>query len=362
MDEDEIQALKDSIPEQFRPNADMSLRDQYAQYAYGRTIAEVMTNPERDGSEIAVAAARAGMDVVFGEEHTAIAETMRQIAHMTESLPDGHIKAIALEFPVEMQELFDPVALRDMSLGEFALRSMEIEVDGFENTIEQMLESGAINQDQFDYINGNLISGREFLARAREDPDTVLEVQGAYEPIYEMAQTAIENGTQVIAADMDRERVIGILLADSFLPDNIRMQDSDLERLLNSGVDDRSDVELLQDMGVDLSGEGVLLAHRGYHHINGHGFGEQAQTEQINGIDDILEQSGRGVLTVLIGHDYMLSDPALEMDAVPDPADITLAINYTGVAELDRSEYEAEPENEEQSPALTTSPLPSFRP
>ena len=48
------------------PNQDMSLRDQFAQYGFGRKVAEVMTDPSRDADELVVAAAHAGMDVVFG--------------------------------------------------------------------------------------------------------------------------------------------------------------------------------------------------------------------------------------------------------------------------------------------------------
>lgn len=316
--------------------AEKGLCEEFTRVAYDQTFAEVMRNPARDGDDILKAAACADMDIIFGEDHSVASETMRQIAELTGSLPEGHVKAIALESPVEMQELFDPATLQDISLQEFAYRSFVIDIEQIETLAGEMLEAGGINEAQHAYLMEHAADQRRTLDETFAIPDIADRLQYTFPgQMYEMAKTALENGTPVIAADADRQRQIGLILSDVIVPEDIRMSDAEFADLFHQGVDDLSDVDLLKDMGIDLDGPGVLLVHRGYAHINGKGWGEAAGTEQTNGIDDILERSGREVLTIEIGPDY-----AAHSD-VPDPADISLNVDGMGEAQLDRSAYQA---------------------
>lgn len=349
-------AEPENTDNQIVSDVERSLCGEFTQAAYERTFAEVMGNPERDGIEILEAAACANMDIIFGEDHSVMADTMKQIALLTESLPMGHVKAIALEMPVDMQEIFDPDTLRETDPDELIQRIFMIDIEFTESVIGQAHDIGDINGDQYDYLMDEMSDLRGKLQEIFKDPDMISGLrQTVPGQIYEMAKTALEHGTPVIAADVDRQREVAIMLnGNPGVPEHLRMSQSDFERLLNQGVDDRSDVELLKDFGVDLDGPGVLVAHRGYAHINGVGLGEQANIEQTNGIDDILERSGRSVLTIEIGLNY------LPFGGGPDPADIVLQVNGAREVQLVRSAHQPE---EEQSPSLpvdTNSMKPNF--
>ncbi|MAE52096.1 MAG: hypothetical protein CMH27_09830 [Micavibrio sp.] len=330
--------------------ADMSLCGEFTHAAYDQTYAAVMDDPSRDAPELLIAAACANMDIVFGEDHRDMASTMEQIMGLTKALPGGHIKAIALEYPVEMQEVFDPVIMRDIGFEDFLRKAFLLDLEATRSLADDMMQSGDIRADQHAYLMNKLQTQVEMLLNV---PDLENMMRGSsLEGLYQMVKTAAEHGVPVIAADMHRERLIGIRLANPAMPYELRMSDDDFDALFNQGVDDRSDVERIKDMGVDLDGPGILLVHRGYAHINGTGFGASAGVEQTNGIDDILERSGREVVTVEIGS---IDVPDR---SVPDPADLSLAIDDMGRPVLDRSVYEEQKAigDAPETPVPTSSP------
>lgn len=302
------------------PNADMSLREQFAQYAYGKTIAAVMTNPAHDPSEIAAAAGRANMDIVFGEEHAVVWETMEQIQKVLESAPAGHYKGVALEIPTELQVLLTPEALKALSQEDFVAAASIAYEHSVQVAARNMLEYGTIGPSQYDTIMKNKLA--ESLA------DT-----GIFEPIYQMAQTALLKGTPVYAADANVDRG-----AAMFLYMTGDMSTDDFKRILKEGMDDRSDVDWLADRGVDLSSAGSLIVHRGYNHINGTAGGVLGAA----GFDDLLEAKGRSVVTIAVVEDngYVSSQPL-----PPDPANFTIKVDDDYNLKLDRGGYEDKPQS-----------------
>ncbi len=314
------------------PNADMSLRDQFAQYAYGKTIAEVMTTPGRDISEIAAAAGRANMDVVFGEEHTAIQQTMDQIGKLLDSAPNGHFKGVALEVPPELQESLNPSALRSLSREEFVEQASAAYEQSTFNSAFLMREAGTITDDQYESVINTDI--KAFMAQS-----------GMMETIYDMAQKALEKGTPVYAADVNQERSVGMVLAA-----HGKISIDDFFNLMREGTDDRSDAAWLEDQGVNLDSSGPMIVHRGKFHIDGFSSlpdmpGKPIETK---GFDDILQDKGRHVVTIAV---IEKDGPLAKFPAMPDPTDFTVKVDPDRNAQIDRSAYEKDKIEVQNNPA-----------
>lgn len=279
------------------PNADMSDRDQREQYAYGKTIAAVMTDPERDFAEISSAAARANMDVVFGENHDAMDITMRQIKALIDSSPDGHIKAIALEFPVEMQELFDPVALQDMTREEFMIGMVRAQIDSYFHELDIAEDTGLITYKQHDFLFDHYKKKEEGNAEEcfRSEVCVAETLNEPFVSVYDVAVAAAARNIPVIAADVGRQRLVAHRLDRQLhpdIPENIAMSFREIDEVFDAEMDDRDDVELLKDFGIDIEGEGIVIVHRGYAHINDMSR-VNPDVSLTNGFDDVLERAGR---------------------------------------------------------------------
>lgn len=356
MDANTNDKARPDIPPEYAPKEGMSLREQFAQYSYNEMEAEA-------GTAAIMKAASEGKDIVFGETHSATAETMKQMTHIAENAPEGHIKAIALELPVGMQELFDPATIKDMSKEDFIMRAKEIEYETTMSYAEEMYEAGVIREDQFNYMDEFYSYKLQKLEAISDYPEMVQHFtkDSPYEPFYEMAKTALDNGIPVYAADADGHRLVPVFLNHPETPPDLRMDIEQAYEIMNQGIDDRSDVEYLRDMGVDLDGPGALLAHRGYAHINGSAQGEAGNTEQSNGMDDVLERSGREVLSVYVGPDSGDPNVAHKRLDVHDPAEIALIVDDTGKVNMFASPDAVSNEGGE-NPAMTDpSSLPEMK-
>lgn len=325
MDTNTSDNTRPDIPPEYAPKEGMSLREQFAQYSYNEMEVEA-------GTAAIMEAASEGKDIVFGETHSATAETMKQMTLIAENAPKGHIKAIAVELNVGMQELFDPVAIRDMSMEDFAMRASQIEYEATMSYAEEMYEAGTISEEQYNYMDEFYSSKLKQLEALSDYPEAVQHYlrDSMYKPYYEMAKTALDNGIPVYAADADGHRLVPVFLNHPETPPDLRTDIEQAHEIMNQGTDDRSDVEYLRDMGVDIDGPGALLAHRGYAHINGFSYGEAGKTEQSNGMDDVLERSGREVLSVYVGPDSGDANVAHKRLDVHDPAEIALIVDDTG--------------------------------
>ena len=274
------------------PNADMSLREQFAQAAYGRTVDAVMSDPERDFSEIVTAAISANMDIIYGEHHMYIDETMNQMISAINNAPENRIKAVTLELPTEMQTLFEPDTFHSMDERQFAIQVSMTMRNSLLLEAERMIENGEISEDQFIAVSHHIdnIAAQEL--ELLGDPGFNIEAT-VPAAIQRMAAVAIEKGIPVIANDVDRQR--GVAAYMSMLDDEtLRFSSEQVSQYLAAGVDDRSDIEHLETMGVDIQGDGVILAHRGFLHIDN----TYANGAHEYGYDEILESKGRSVLTV----------------------------------------------------------------
>lgn len=108
----------------------------------------------------------------------------------------------------------------------------------------------------------------------------------------------------------------------------------EIDEVFDAEMDDSDDVELLKDFGIDIEGEGIVIVHRGYAHINDRSRVNPGAS-LTNGFDDVLERAGRYVVTVKV--DVAYSGVAIG----PDTADFN--IEKSGEHEggvLDRSAYE----------------------
>lgn len=306
------------------------LKQQYGYYAYGQTVAAVMSDDARKPEEITAAAARAGMDVVFGEDHTVTQATMRQISALIESQPAGYFGGIVLEAPPEMQDLFMPETLQAMSKAEFTVRFSELDSHIRMRDAATIRDDGYIRMDQYEaYIDAEkaFLEGEIKAAQSQERVEA--SAAGHY---YDMAKIAVEYKVPVYAADVDRARgPAGHLFNMGFINQDV------YDEISGSGLDDRSDALWLEQAGLSMEKGGKpLVIHRGYEHINGGSVRYGVQTE---GMDDLLEAKGRGVLSVSVLSDgvtkFMSKNPAVD----PDPADIKLVADKGGEVELDRGAY-----------------------
>lgn len=208
MDKNAVNDIREGIPPQYAPKEPMSLREKFAQYSYDEMEVDA-------GTRAILEAANAGKDIVFGESHSARAETTKQMAHVIENAPEGHIKAIALELSVDMQELFDPVALQDMSAEDFAFRATQIEFEEYLSLAEKMYDSGEITQEQAACIENYYSYRLMVLDSIADNPESLQKLadESIYMPYYDLAKTALDNGIPVYAADADGERIIAIMLS-----------------------------------------------------------------------------------------------------------------------------------------------------
>lgn len=323
------------VPEAYRPNADMSLRDQFAQYAYGKTIAAVMSDPARDVSEIAIAASRANMDVIFGEEHTVLQQTLKQIGTLLENAQPGQFKGVALEMSVDLQVLLTPDSLANLSREDFIYAAMLTDAQSMAATADTMLAAGEIDAVQSGFIHD---IAQDLSQKIEDDrasgvvPDE--QDWAMYGALYDLSQKAAEKEIPVYAADMDRQRLVGMIL--NGMPDaDLHMPTTQFGRIFEKELDDRSDVKYLEDMGVDIKAPGSLIVHRGYGHISSYSFlGDTIRSPK--GFDDILEERGRHVVTFGVIDEMGVGKQMI----FHDPADFTIDTGMGNVGRLDRSDYE----------------------
>jgi len=275
----------------------------------------VLATPDMEPSLVPAAAAANGMDVVFGEVHDRTVEAHAEVSKLLQSQPYGHFGAVALEVPVEVQEILTPEALSSMTREEFKIEFQRLEMDSKVNTTHAMLNEGLIDADQYTLMM-NVLPSSQFT-------DEYLEKKAA---IYDVAQVALEQGVPVYAVDMERDRVI---FHDLFLLG--ALSEEEYGEVIAKGMDDRSDVERLADMGVDLSeGSKPIIVNYGKTHIDN---GMLYNGQEIDGFDDILEEYGRNVFTVgVINKGYVSIDG-------PDKLDVNILADKSGDTELVIGEY-----------------------
>ena len=281
-----------------------SLQEHFTQAAFNDTVQQVMTDPGRDFSDITQAAIAADMDIIYGEHHGYIHDTMRQIVTALQNAPEGRIKAVSLETPVETQTLFEPAAFMEMDQNAFVKQYYVLIGENLQNEADIMLERGDISPQQHEAVEIYVNTQISRLANSVDQPhfDADRTVQGA---IYHAAKAAIEKGIPVIANDMNRERGVAAILS-SVDDESVRMSPEEVMHFMEANMDDRSDVAQLEAMGVDVQGDGVLLVHRGYYHINN----SAAHNGEFYGYDEVLESMGRSVLTVgILPEDMHYSSP-----------------------------------------------------
>lgn len=340
------------------PNEEISLRDQYAQYAFGRTVSEVMTNPERDVSEITAAAARAGMDVILGEEHDLTEETLRQMRAVMEAVPADQIKAIIMEAPLEYQEFYEPSFIEGTTFGEFVRYVINADLTSQYNTMKDMVLDETITMDEYDwYGDRNLMPLFEDVSNLSNE-----ELEAEYGDLlrgdFEMLRDAAERGIPVIAADVDRRRIILGDLAVSpppdmqISPEDYRARLMEAAKTFAAELDDSSDLGYLHSLGFNTSEPGILLIHRGQSHITGirpKGVPEGEELPPTKGFDDLLEERGRHVLTVSVVPDIMRDGmPHFE---ITDPTDLNIYVHPDGQSELDRDDYAPPQDEPSEQPA-----------
>lgn len=284
-------------------------------------IEKILAAPDIEPSIVPAAAAANGMDVIFGEQHSLAISAMEEVAKLVQSQPFGYFGGIALELPVEAQEILTPEALSTLSRDEFVDAMVGLENESRRNTVSDLLDQGLIDGEQ---------------AQLVYDASKTIKVTDDYREkrasIYDMAQVAIEYGTPIYAADVDRSRVVfNDLFKLNGYHHGTQLSIEELNENFARGMDDRSDMEYLANMGVDVSAEGKpLIISRGITHLDGV---SQLLGVKTEGFDEVLEAQGRSVLTVGIIEKGTRHEP------VPDPVDVNMVVGRASDSKLVVGEY-----------------------
>lgn len=279
-------------------------------------------------SEAALQAVDSGADVVYGESHSTIAETMGQIGHLIQNAPQGSISAIVVEFPPEMQVLLEPDTLKGLTSEHFILAALGMEVDNMAASAQALLDEGRITAEQFEVVEGFIDDARLSFGMAIADEDAI--TNNLYYPLYEMAVQAADQGIPVIAADVDRKRHVMEYLGAA-APYHLMPTPEEVAAVTAAEMDDSSDLAYLESQGIDIEAAGALVVHRGYNHINNFysaGIYPLEEPVHTQGFDDLLEGAGRQVLTIGIL-------AGVVPNAAPDPADIIAWLEPGGALVLD---------------------------
>lgn len=73
-------------------------------------------------------AAKAGHDILFGENHDVTSGTMHAISTLLDHVEADQVQAIVLELPIEMTEIFEKGAAESLGIQCFIRRAFEIQI------------------------------------------------------------------------------------------------------------------------------------------------------------------------------------------------------------------------------------------
>jgi len=258
-------------------------------------------------------AVQSGKDVVFGEEHQSISHTFSLMEKTIQDNPNG-VGAIVLELSPSIQDLIEQAGTGEVSQENFILQARINTEQEYLELAGGLLNEGRINQEQYDwyetFINDRIDSILNRDGGAYSDADFTQD-QVVFGTVYFLAQTCHENNTPLIANNFGRERSVLADLNDLTLDDWVQY------------ISDRADFEnLLQTINLETTGP--ILVHRGANHIQNVG-GENNR----DGMDDLLEERGRDVLTVgvYIDADTLASSKQNTLDngmEIADPSDVLI--------------------------------------
>jgi hypothetical protein len=275
--------------------------------------------PKNEVLAMTVGAVNNSQHIVIGENHAATASTMKLIADTINGACDKPIQGIILELPVNMQSIFQEEILNDKF--KFEIEFRQAMLDSKLDAAMELLGEGYINNAQFTA----LVESFELDALAIGDlksSDNELLLRHDHQSFREMALTALDQNIPVIAADVDRKRLVAFQLS-RFDDESLRIDGDTLHAIMSREVDDRSDFELISQFGFDIDDptSGVLIVHRGLAHLTN----VLDKNSPTVGADEVLEGSSMGVLVIanLPAH----FDPNRD---VPDPVDISIAADASG--------------------------------
>jgi hypothetical protein len=286
-----------------------------------------------DRSEFIGAKVKQGNDIVFGEEHGAMATTFDMMREIVEG--GNSVSTISLELPPAVQGAIDSAHLGQIDQNTFIRQvRMALEQDYLEEAAS-LLKQEKITQDQYDeYVDlGNerieSILSQDQGSYSEEDIATDNEGLGA---LYSLIKTSSSAGVDVFATDVGREIVVYSQLG------------LDTNDLWHERFDDTSDFSLLRQQ-VDLPNAGQVLMHRGVSHSwNNTGY-------ENKGLDDFLRDEGRSVYTVGVFSNCEVLEAGIEQRLAF--GDVT---DGSDVAVVDGKLYEASDldicNNPEQTPTV----------
>ena len=253
--------------------------------------------------------ALAGNDLLFGESHDMAESTAQTMLNIIESVPSQNIQAIVLELPMEMNEIFATNSPDEITLEDFMMRALALDVESMQETATGMLTSGEITDEQYLHVQNTI----HHFART---PLSVLAEHSPIPAFFELSVRASQLGIPVIAADVGRKRIIGALLSDESVQRDLRFDENQLDRIMRDELDDTSDAEYIQSAGVSFSDPRIMLIGRGYAHLDGTVlYGRQ---DNRRGFDEVLEDAGRTVTTVSV----LSQTHSHYVDFSSDPLDI----------------------------------------
>lgn len=250
-----------------------------------------------------------GYDVVFAERHTTTAQTF---AYMTKTIveTDG-VAAISLEYPPEVQVVFNRAAVGDIDKETFLKELALAQTAAIYRAAQDMLQSNTLTLQQFDRAQAIIRNRIEIIGAADFKNN-----RSPFSALYELLKVAAVRNVPVLANDRDLNFAVIKILSQQYPEFDMSLRD------LVDRLNDRTDYELLNNQ-IDLESVGPVLVHRGVNHthnIEGH----------ATGIDDFL--AGRNRDVAVIGHYQSFSGLAeafnslkrLGVTRIDDPTDWTI--------------------------------------
>jgi len=268
---------------------------------------------------------KSGHDIVFAETHDVLNVTFARMAYAVMG-NFSELSGVSLELSPALQPLIDKAGADEISEADFVRQAHTTMEEEYLDLAGKMLLDDQISEEDYsvykEYISNNV---SKYLNYTDEQ---LLESGSAYPSLYALSSVAGNFNVPVYATDVDRQILV---LQDLERLGRYEVTDDDwLKR-----IDDNSDFELLTNQ-INLDTAQSILLHRGMAHTH-------ATKDDISGLDDLLEASGRNVS--VIGHYKNFQDLTeianqrfsnSEAFKYHDPSDYTIVGNE-GVNEPDLS-------------------------